>query len=217
MMEQKDYKRILLFTFIILLAATIILSGMLASYGFEVLSQGITFTTFFFGILAIISYRGELWSLIRKKASLKRRKFGKRHVRSWLSFKIQLKLKPAFLRTTFLSDSMVIFLKKNKLKSLVWIFGTSLYFAFLIWVFPNVSFDEFMFFVLLAYIPISLKLKLDSRYPIGLAIVLLLSCAVELASGFENYANRLATYAYYFLVVGVALMFIEYLREPKKD
>ena len=108
------------------------------------------------------------------------------------------------------------FLKTNKL-NLLMIIGLGVpYGLFLSWIFPKVSFDEFMFFVLLLYIPLSLKLKLDSRYPIGIALILLVVCAIVLAQGFEDYVNRVAIYAYYGLIIGVGLMFINYLKNPQE-
>jgi uncharacterized membrane protein len=70
--------------------------------------------------------------------------------------------------------------------------------------------------LLLLYIPLSLKLKLDERYPIAVAIFLLILSAITLAQGFEERANRIAIYAYYFLVIGIILLFIDFLRNKEK-
>ena len=48
-----------------------------------------------------------------------------------------------------------------------------------------------------------------SNYPIFLALVLLVATAVTLAMGDENLAEDLAIYAYYLLVIGVAIRFFE--------
>lgn len=49
-----------------------------------------------------------------------------------------------------------------------------------------------------------------SNYPILAAILLLMATAVSLAAGMsEDYANQLAIYAYYFLVIGISIRFIE--------
>ncbi len=48
-----------------------------------------------------------------------------------------------------------------------------------------------------------------SNYPIFLALVLLAATAVTLAMGDEPRAEELAIYAYYFLVIGVAIRFFE--------
>ncbi|MBL7085740.1 MAG: hypothetical protein ISS28_01390, partial [Candidatus Cloacimonetes bacterium] len=114
-------------------------------------------------------------------------------------------------------DKLNTLSKRNKWKFLLISGGVVVYGIFLAWVFPKVSFDEFMFFILLLYIPLSLRLKLDSRYPIVVGLLLLVVCVVVLIQGFEDYANRIAIYAYYFLVIGVALLFIDYLREPKRE
>jgi len=66
------------------------------------------------------------------------------------------------------------------------------------------------------YFAISLIYDLDSRYPIVAAIVLLISAAIVLPND-ETLANRLAIYAYYFLVVGVALQLIEYIKGQRKE
>jgi hypothetical protein len=48
-----------------------------------------------------------------------------------------------------------------------------------------------------------------SNYPIFLALVLLAATAVTLAMGEEKRAEELAIYAYYLLVIGVAIRFFE--------
>ncbi|WP_445475515.1 hypothetical protein ACT9XH_01860 [Methanococcoides methylutens] len=48
-----------------------------------------------------------------------------------------------------------------------------------------------------------------SNYPIFLALVLLVATAVTLAMGDETRAENLAIYAYYLLVIGVAIRFLE--------
>lgn len=55
-----------------------------------------------------------------------------------------------------------------------------------------------------------------SNYPIFLALVLLAATAVTLAMGDESQAEELAIYAYYFLVLGVAIRFFE-LALPEKS
>jgi hypothetical protein len=57
---------------------------------------------------------------------------------------------------------------------------------------------------------------LDERYPIAVAIFLLILSAITLAQGFEEKANLIAIYAYYFLVIGVILLFIDFLRNKEK-
>jgi len=106
--------------------------------------------------------------------------------------------------------------KRTKLKISGITIGFIGYSIFLFWIYPKFSFDEFMFFVLLSYVPISLIFKLDPRYPIGLALILLVVCAIVLSQGFEDYANRIAIYAYYGLVIGVLLMFVDYVRNANE-
>lgn len=56
-------------------------------------------------------------------------------------------------------------------------------------------------------------LRYDSRVLVGTAIFLLVICAALLAKESENLANDVAILAYYFLVIGVLGLFVEYLRE----
>lgn len=76
--------------------------------------------------------------------------------------------------------------------------------------------DLIPYFILI-YFFISLVLKLDSRIPIAFALLLLFLTAVTLVQGLENAANQIAIYAYYFLVAGVVLQLIEYIRNPQTE
>lgn len=49
-----------------------------------------------------------------------------------------------------------------------------------------------------------------SNYPIFLALILLVATAVTLSMGDEHRAENFAIYAYYFLVLGVAIRFLEF-------
>lgn len=66
------------------------------------------------------------------------------------------------------------------------------------------------------YFTVSLIYSLDPRHPIVATIILLISAAIFLPKD-EAFANKLAIYAYYFLVVGVGLQIIEYIREQKEE
>lgn len=66
------------------------------------------------------------------------------------------------------------------------------------------------------YFAISLIYGIDSRFPIAAAIFLLIGAAIYLQFD-EKFANKLAIYAYYFLVVGVVLQLIEYIREKEEQ
>jgi hypothetical protein len=66
-------------------------------------------------------------------------------------------------------------------------------------------------FTLASYI----LLKYDSRLFVGTAIFMLILSAAFLASG-SSAANETAIIAYYFLVIGVLGLLIEYLREGRK-
>ncbi len=76
--------------------------------------------------------------------------------------------------------------------------------------------DLIPYFILI-YFAISLILRLDSRISIVSALLLLFLTAVTLVQGLENAANQIAIYAYYFLVAGVVLQLVEYIRNPEKE
>ena len=81
-------------------------------------------------------------------------------------------------------------------------------------IYPHDSLKVFLTFIVL--IPIFAFLKLDSRVPVGYAILMLVFAAVTLAfRKDETLANQFAIYAYWLLVVGTTLMLIEYARENK--
>lgn len=58
-------------------------------------------------------------------------------------------------------------------------------------------------------------LRYDSRIFVGTAFFLLVLCAVLSAKGSESFANEVATWVYYFLVIGVIGLSIDHLREKK--
>ncbi len=76
--------------------------------------------------------------------------------------------------------------------------------------------DLIPYFILI-YFAISLILRLDSRISIVSALLLLFLTAVTMVQGLENAANQIAIYAYYFLVAGVVLQLVEYIRNPEKE
>lgn len=71
--------------------------------------------------------------------------------------------------------------------------------------------------IFIFYFFASIIYKIDSRYPILAAIGSLILAAILLAQNKEALANKVAIYAYYFLVVGVLLNLVEYLRESRKE
>jgi len=64
--------------------------------------------------------------------------------------------------------------------------------------------------VILVYTIAAIRFKLDGRAPIAIALSLLVVSAVILAVG-----NNAAIVCYYFLVSGVVILFVEYLRGNK--
>lgn len=72
-------------------------------------------------------------------------------------------------------------------------------------------------YLFLLYFVILLVNRIDARYSIGAALILLLFTAVLLVQKKEAFANQVAIYAYYFLVVGVVLQLIEYIRHGGEE
>lgn len=62
----------------------------------------------------------------------------------------------------------------------------------------------------------ALAFRMDSRLPVGAGLLLLFSAAIAITNS-EEFANNLAIYAYYFLVIGVLLHIIEYVKEGEKE
>jgi hypothetical protein len=113
-----------------------------------------------------------------------------------------------------------ISIKKNenvKKKLIIFLIGFVFYSLFLNLIYTHFSFNRFLFFLLILYIPISYILELDPRIPILIALVLLVSCGFSLTQELKVYADNLSVYAYYFFVIGLVLLFIDYLRELKKN
>ena len=67
--------------------------------------------------------------------------------------------------------------------------------------------------VFLFYFLVALVYRIDFRYPVIAAIALLVLSALLLVQQKEDLANRVGTYAYFFLTVGVLLALVEYIRE----
>lgn len=74
----------------------------------------------------------------------------------------------------------------------------------------------FVSFILL--IPIFVFFQFDGRIPIIYTILMLVLSVISLIlNKNESFANQLAIYAYWLLVVGAICLLIEYLRELKKS
>ena len=67
--------------------------------------------------------------------------------------------------------------------------------------------------LLLAYMVSSVWARLDARYPIAAALVLLVVTAVVDAAGEGASANTLAEYVFFLLGAGVVLLLIEHVRK----
>lgn len=205
-MEIKEYIRLIFFLF---LAITyILLVAQLINPNFFIPGKNIIFLlTLVFGILSFIFYFQDLLRFLKNLFGL--------GYKGWKGYKGYKKYRSKKIGKNWFDKIRKILLVSTK--NILTIIAIFSYIYFLFWLYPKLTFDEFAFFLLLLYIPFSLKLKLDERYPIVFAIFLLVLSAITLAQGFEERANRIAIYAYYFLVIGVILMLAEYLREPKNN
>jgi hypothetical protein len=69
--------------------------------------------------------------------------------------------------------------------------------------------------LLVAYMVYSFWARLDARYPIGAALVLLVITAVVDAVGNSATANTLAEYVFFLLGAGVVLLLLDHFRERR--
>ncbi len=71
--------------------------------------------------------------------------------------------------------------------------------------------------LLVVYVGYSLWARLDPRYPIGAALVLLIVAAVTDAAGGVGAANVLAEFVFLLLGAGVLLLLLEHVREGRRS
>jgi hypothetical protein len=216
-MEKEMRKNILLiFVGLCIATALVLLIKLRYPYIFPGVEQRLFIFTTILGVASLILYLQDLSNLLKSRflKNILTKKLKKEERKHKKEKELELK---KFAQSFSLSiKALASYPKKNPLKFSLIIIAIFSYIYFLFWLYPKLSFDEFAFFLLLLYIPISLKLKLDERYPIAVAIFLLILSAITLAQGFEEKANLIAIYAYYFLVIGVSLLFIDFLRNKEK-
>jgi len=70
--------------------------------------------------------------------------------------------------------------------------------------------------LLLAYMVYSGWARLDARYLLGAALILLVATAVVDAAGDTNAANTLAEFVFFLLAGGVVLLLVEYVRDKPR-
>lgn len=79
------------------------------------------------------------------------------------------------------------------------------------------SLSEIIILALIAfYIIVMACFRLEPRVTIAVALALLIATAITLVWGMRSLADKLASYAFYFLVATVVLLFIDYIREEPK-
>jgi len=77
--------------------------------------------------------------------------------------------------------------------------------------------DLIVFSICIASLSVYIWRRYDARIFIGASIFSLLTCAMLLAAGCEKNADRAAILTYYFLVVGVIGLLVNYLREGEDE
>ncbi len=77
--------------------------------------------------------------------------------------------------------------------------------------------ERTMLLIFVIYFILSAILRFDSRIPIVAALLLLITTPFLLNAGKFGLADTTAITAYYFLVTGVLLQLIEYIREKGDD
>lgn len=76
--------------------------------------------------------------------------------------------------------------------------------------------DELVLPLIVAYLAYIVWTRQDGRYPIVLALILLLASAIADAAGDLSAANTLAVFVFYLLVGGVVVLLIEHVREGRQ-
>jgi len=99
--------------------------------------------------------------------------------------------------------------KNIKKKLLVFSLVCIFYLFFLNWCFQTLFFDDFVFFILLLYIPISYIFDLRSKNTMIISSILLLFCIITLFHPNKDITERIATYVYFFLIISLILMMLE--------
>ncbi len=197
-----EIKKISLNVFLILGIITIVLYIYKRTnpYSFIGLEERFLATTLLFGFLSIIF-----------------------HIKEILGYVYRLKNKVSYNNSkqekTFFKAIVIPELIKKDVSYILY-FLLILAFSFAVIFFSSkflLQLRDLIPYFILIYFFVSLILKLDSRIPIAFALLLLFLTAVTLVQGLENAANQIAIYAYYFLVVGVVLQLIEYIRNPQKE
>jgi hypothetical protein len=77
-------------------------------------------------------------------------------------------------------------------------------------------YPEIFIALLVAYMVYSAWVRLDSRYVIAGALVLLVVAAVVDAAGATGTANALAIYVFFLLAGGVVLLLVDHIREERQ-
>lgn len=238
-MSLDKYKDVILNVFATLLVLTILLFlyKQVNPYFSPGLEYRMLWATCIFGFLTLISYFPEISRIFSSKVFKRTQEFltnTRERLENVFSFERRHEYK-RLIREKFiehgykkawaqdleqLSKKMVLSLSQakklilaNKLRFLGVFVSAFIVYLLIVWLVSlKLSLEEYAFFVMLAYIPISLKLNLDSRLPIIPALFLLSLCPILLIQNFEDHANRIAIFAFYFLVIGVFLALIEHLR-----
>jgi hypothetical protein len=79
----------------------------------------------------------------------------------------------------------------------------------------TLPYDEVFLALLGVYFAYSVYAKLDGRYPIAGALVLLVGAAILEATGDLSAANTVAVFVFFLLAAGVLLLLVEHVREER--
>lgn len=110
----------------------------------------------------------------------------------------------------------IIKVKDIKKKIMIFFVWFLIYLIFLNWIYTKVNFEEFIFFILLIYVPVSLAFNLNPLISIMFALGLFVDNGIISAFGFKEYVSRFSIYIFYLLFIGFILILITYLRNRKK-
>jgi len=77
--------------------------------------------------------------------------------------------------------------------------------------------STYLYITLFFYLVHIFARKIDSRFPIAGALLLLIITPFYLIKNLESYANYLATIAYFLLVIGVIRQFYEYVKNHQSQ
>lgn len=86
--------------------------------------------------------------------------------------------------------------------------------------FESISVSHFVIrteYFLLLFLFFSVVFVIDSRFSMATALILLAICSFLVAYGYLELAEKVAIYVYYFLLMGITLQIVEYVKESRRS